>query len=280
VHLGQRLPPGAFHRLQRSAFLNLVRPQQPPHSAGVQRHHANAVRGQIVQLTGDSQPLVGHSRRGTPLGFLLGATSALLRQPCSKGAAADRPPGQPGTTDEQPGIGDIADDESLVPHDAYGHQCECDSQREERATAVIAGRDDDAEERHHPAEGCGRIHTERTRHDGHRRDADGDGCQRRDPMPRRRDRPDAVRDREHGARGSGIGAQPELQLRRQGQDRGCDQVHRARRPSRHAFSLGWQAGQRLGRESDVDARNVIPAMDTEALVLPMQTLSSNTDGGV
>ena len=252
VHLGQRLPSGAFDRLQCGTLLNLVWPQQPPHPAGVQRHHADAVRGQVVQLAGDPQPLVGDRRGGTPVRLLFDAPCVFVRQPCSEGAGGDGPPGQPGTTDDQPGVGDVGDDGTLLDHDAQRHQHQGDRQGEERAAAVIAGRDEDGEQRHQPAEGCRRIHAERSGYDSHHRHADGDGGQRRDPMPCRRDRPDAVRDREHGTRGTRVGAQPELQLRGQGQDHGRDQVHRARRPSRHAVSLGLHTGRRLTRASDKD----------------------------
>ena len=252
MHLGQRLPSDPFDRLQRGTLWNLVGPQQPPHPARVQRHHADAVRSQIVQLTGDPQPLVGDRRGGTPVRLLFDATRVLVRQPCSDGAGRDGPPGQPGTTDDQPGVRDVADDETLVQHDAQRHQHQGDRQGQERPAAVITGRDDHGEQRHQPAEGGRRIHAERTRYDSHHRHADGDGGQRRNPMPRRRDRPDPVRDRQHGTRGTRVGTQPELQLRGHGQDHGRDQVHRSRRPSRHAVSLGPHTGRRLTRASDKD----------------------------
>ena len=60
--------------------------------------------------------------------------------------------------EDQPGVRDVGDDEALLHHDAQRHQCQRDGQREERAPAVIAGRHEDAEQRHQPAEGRGRIH--------------------------------------------------------------------------------------------------------------------------
>jgi hypothetical protein len=135
LQLGQRLPAGLLHNIERVPFLVLIRSQQPAHSAGVQGHDADAVRDDVVQLPGDFEPLLRH-RRVRPL----------LRDLRAEIAHRERAADRPGQQDQHRRIEQVGRCPALVQQDGRPDQQDRHDDGHNR-TPRVEGRRTDREKR-------------------------------------------------------------------------------------------------------------------------------------
>ena len=210
---------------------DLVRPQQPAHPADVQRHDADAVRGQSCS----SRAI--RSRSSVTAAAARQCASCSTRRACSDSSARRvrlaivRPASQPPVPSRQAYA--MSPTRAPFQHDAEREQREGHRQRHDRTAGVVAGGHDDGERGDEPREARVRVDAERAGHHGERGQHDDQRGQRRDPVPGRRDRADQADGRQQHRGRTRHEPGPHLGLGADGEHRGRDQVHGSRRPPMH-----------------------------------------------
>ena len=111
AHLGERLAPGALDQLGGGDRARRVALEDPPRAAGLDDHHRDRVRDDVVHLARDPAALVGDRALGLRLALLVRAHGGLVQLGGEPRAAADGAAGEQEQRAERRREEDVARDE-------------------------------------------------------------------------------------------------------------------------------------------------------------------------